>query len=80
MTSVFGPRSRIFWAALRRLFSPESMRASLSLMSRKSQVRMAARRSSRKPLDPIVHGVAADETQRGHLLLNLLLQNWLNVA
>ena len=50
MMSVEGPIAMIFAAARRRLCSPESKRASLSLINRKSHCASVCRRAGRKSL------------------------------
>ena len=56
------------------------MRASLSLMSRKSQSRMVASRCVAEIADPVIHGVAAGEADAVHLRAHVALQLRLDIA
>ena len=80
MTSVCGPMSRILAAARRRLCSPESRRASLSLISRKSHSLEGLEQLGAEIVDPVIHGVAAGELDAVHLGAHAALQAGLDVA
>ena len=80
ITSVCGPISRILLAALRRLFSPESMRASLIVDQQKVPSRMVSSSSSRKSL--IQKFMVSPPARRRllHLRADAALQRGLDVA
>ena len=80
MTSACGPMARTFWAARSRLGSPASILTSASLIRQYVDQLQGFDQVRTRALDPVIHGVAAGETNSVHLLPHRGLQSGMDIA